>query len=339
MAKRIIDERRIYEDPDRAVADEENALAARKVEVRPGANSGHHRGHHGPRPRRRAKPSTTPSPWSPRPSRTSATPMTSTSAAPARSASWPTPRPPSTCCTAARDRTASPVAVSDVVPAPGPGHPGRPRRPRHHRTRLRRTMVHRHHRPHQALADQLARRRRQVQGPALPRPQPPRDHHPDRRPRPHRSDGPLRRLSDPVCVFPGCKKPPASATSTTSSPTSHPTKADHPAKPTPTTSPHSAEDTTAPRPTADGHTDASPTAATAGPPPPAAPSTYRERGAVLPLRHSATATPCPHARARRHPREASPRDRRWYIQRARVRRTSARPLVATEPQLRSDRHR
>ena len=38
VAKRIIDERRLYEDPDRAVAEEENALAARRVEVRPGAN-------------------------------------------------------------------------------------------------------------------------------------------------------------------------------------------------------------------------------------------------------------------------------------------------------------
>ncbi len=68
------------------------------------------------------------------------------------------------------------------------------------------------------------------------------------------------------------------ATSTTSWPTSHPTTADHPARPTPTTSPHSAEDTTAPRPTADGPTDASPTADTAGPPPPAAPSTYHPPG-------------------------------------------------------------
>ena len=38
LAKRIVDEQRLYEDPDRAVAEEENALAARRVEVRPGAN-------------------------------------------------------------------------------------------------------------------------------------------------------------------------------------------------------------------------------------------------------------------------------------------------------------
>ena len=35
--KRIVDEQRLYEDPDRAAADEETALAARRVEVRPGA--------------------------------------------------------------------------------------------------------------------------------------------------------------------------------------------------------------------------------------------------------------------------------------------------------------
>ncbi len=81
------------------------------------------------------------------------------------------------------------------------------------------------------------------------------------------------RLRDPYCVFPGCKNLPASATSTTSWPTSHPTTADHPARPIPTTSPHSAADTTVPRPTADGTTVACPTAATGGPPPPAAPST------------------------------------------------------------------
>ena len=34
--RRVVDDVRLHEDPDRAVADEENALAARKVEVRPG---------------------------------------------------------------------------------------------------------------------------------------------------------------------------------------------------------------------------------------------------------------------------------------------------------------
>ena len=38
MAKRIIDEQRLYDDPDRAVEDERQALASPKVEVRPGAN-------------------------------------------------------------------------------------------------------------------------------------------------------------------------------------------------------------------------------------------------------------------------------------------------------------
>ena len=79
--------------------------------------------------------------------------------------------------------------LSDAVPAPRPGHPGRPRRPRHHRTRLRRTPGHLDHRPDQATAHRLARRGHQAHRPALPRPQPPRDHHPGRRPRPHPSDG------------------------------------------------------------------------------------------------------------------------------------------------------
>jgi hypothetical protein len=37
QARRIVDEQRLYDDPDRAVAEEQNALAARRVEVRPGA--------------------------------------------------------------------------------------------------------------------------------------------------------------------------------------------------------------------------------------------------------------------------------------------------------------
>ncbi len=36
VAKRLVDEIRLYHDPDRAVADEQQALAARKVELRPG---------------------------------------------------------------------------------------------------------------------------------------------------------------------------------------------------------------------------------------------------------------------------------------------------------------
>jgi hypothetical protein len=36
QAKRIVDEQRLYDDPDRAVAEEQNALAARKVELRRG---------------------------------------------------------------------------------------------------------------------------------------------------------------------------------------------------------------------------------------------------------------------------------------------------------------
>jgi hypothetical protein len=37
MVRRIVDEQRLYDDPDRAVADEQDALRARKVELRPGA--------------------------------------------------------------------------------------------------------------------------------------------------------------------------------------------------------------------------------------------------------------------------------------------------------------
>ena len=55
----------------------------------------------------------------------------------------------------------------------------------------------------------------------------------------------LVRLRDPVCVFPGCTERPAVATSTTSSPTDHPTTAAHPARPIPTTSPRSAATITA----------------------------------------------------------------------------------------------
>ena len=36
VAKRLVDEIRLYHDPDRAAADEQQALAARKVELRPG---------------------------------------------------------------------------------------------------------------------------------------------------------------------------------------------------------------------------------------------------------------------------------------------------------------
>jgi hypothetical protein len=36
VIRRVVDEARLYEDPDRAVGEEENALASRRVEVRPG---------------------------------------------------------------------------------------------------------------------------------------------------------------------------------------------------------------------------------------------------------------------------------------------------------------
>lgn len=70
----------------------------------------------------------------------------------------------------------------------------------------------------------------------------------------------IRSASSPVA-----NAPPDPATWTTSRPTSLSMKADHPARPTPTSSPRSAEATTARRPSADGTTDACPTAATGGP--------------------------------------------------------------------------
>ncbi len=72
-------------------------------------------------------------------------------------------------------------------------------------------------------------------------------------------------LRDRHCVFPGAAAPPVPATSTTSTPTSHPTKAVHPARRRRRTSHRCAEDTIGPRPSRAGPTGAPATAATSGP--------------------------------------------------------------------------
>ena len=130
-------------------------------------------------------------------------------------------------------------------------------------------------------------------------------HHPGPRPRQHRrrSTGTTRhrgcasRSSSATATAssPGAARTPGGPTSTTSSPTSHPTKADHPARPTHKASHHSAGDTTEPRPSPAGPTNAPATAPTPGPAPTAAPSPSD------PTAHTARVRPHPPTAPRRTP--------------------------------------
>ena len=75
------------------------------------------------------------------------------------------------------------------------------------------------------------------------------------------------RLRDQQCVFPYCQTTPVTATWTTSSRTSHPTRADHPARPTRRIWRRCVGDITGRRPRSDGATNATPTGPMPGPHP------------------------------------------------------------------------
>ena len=189
MAKRIIDEQRLYDDPDRAVEDERQALASRKVEVRPGANPATAEvimdldiadaeafedavalvaealkdlGDTDDLDIRRARAVGVLA--DPR----AALDLLHRSQTPDR-------KPGGGSATLFLHLDLATLADLAVHGITGPVHDER-------RGTATTDLI-------KQLAHRLARRRRQAQGPALPRPQPPRDHHPGRRPRPHPGDG------------------------------------------------------------------------------------------------------------------------------------------------------
>ena len=111
-------------------------------------------------------------------------------------------------------------------------------------------------------------------------------------------------LRDRHCVFPWCGRDARARTSTTPSRTSHPTKADHPARPIHRTWRRCAGDTTAPRPSPAGPTTAPATAPTLDQPP----RTHLERRTRRDPRARARPNPTPLAGPRRTPSPPDPAD-------------------------------
>ena len=109
------------------------------------------------------------------------------------------------------------------------------------------------------------------------------------------------RLRDETCVFPWCGRPPASATSTTASPSRTPATADHRARHHPTRSPRSVGATTGRRPPGGGPTNAPARAPTSGPDQPDSPYSS--------LRAGPSASRAPRPRRPRSPSRGRPRSR------------------------------
>ncbi len=225
-ATRLVDEARLYFDPDRAVEDEVTNSPSAASGPDPGGSTRHHRRVHDPgHPRRRAlRPDHRPHrrrARCPRRHRQPRHPQSKGGRDPRRPPIRPGP--------ALRPRRRRPhhQTAGDDEPL-RPPHPGRPGR---HRRGGDREARRRHHRPPDRLAGPPLRRRRQGQRPTRPRPHRSTDR--GRPARPTRARCANRSsCATATASSPAADATPGPATSTTSPPTSPWTRAAHPARPT-----------------------------------------------------------------------------------------------------------
>ena len=203
-------------------------------------------------------------------------------------------------------RTGPGAAAEAEGPALPPPHPRRPRHRLHREPGRRRDGRRRDRgeaRRGHPRADQGLGRPLQRHHPARPRHDPRRRR---RRPRATRLDARARHPPRPPLRLPLVPAPrPELQISTTSTPTSPWTKADHPARRTPGTSPPCVDDTTGARPQADGATDEKTTAPTSGTAPTAGP-TSSPRPAPSSSPSTEAPPPAPPARTRQPDTAAGP---------------------------------